>query len=191
MKKNHHSDKTLSAIEKQQLLATLKSRFEKNPGRHKELDWKKIEKKLETNPEKLWSLQQMEASEGEPDVIGYDKQTDSYWFVDCSTESPAGRRSYCYDPEALESRKANKPADSALNIAAEMGIELLTEEEYHLLQQTGSYDLKTSSWLLTPATIRKLGGAIFGDKRFGRVFIYHNGAESYYAARGFRGLLKV
>ncbi|MCF1714973.1 DUF4256 domain-containing protein [Flavihumibacter sp. RY-1] len=191
MKKNHHSDKTLSAIEKQQLLATLKSRFEKNPGRHKELDWNKIEKKLEKKPEKLWSLQQMEASEGEPDVIGYDKQTDSYWFVDCSPESPAGRRSYCYDPEALESRKANKPADSALNIAAEMGIELLTEEEYHLLQQTGSYDLKTSSWLLTPATIRKLGGAIFGDKRFGRVFIYHNGAESYYAARGFRGLLKV
>lgn len=191
MNKSHHSDKKLSTKEKQQLLATLKSRFEKNPGRHKELDWNKIEKKLETKPEKLWSLQQMEASEGEPDVIGYDKQTDSYWFVDCSPESPAGRRSCCYDPEALESRKVNKPADSALNIAAEMGIELLTEEEYHLLQQTGSYDLKTSSWLLTPATIRKLGGAIFGDKRFGRVFIYHNGAESYYAARGFRGSLKV
>ena len=191
MKKSHHSDKTLSTKEKLQLLATLKSRFEKNPGRHKELDWNKIEKKLETKPEKLWSLQQMEASGGEPDVIDYEKQSDNYWFVDCSPESPTGRRSCCYDSEALESRKANKPADSATNMAAEMGIELLTEEEYHLLQQTGSYDLKTSSWLLTPATIRKLGGAIFGDKRFGRVFIYHNGAESYYAARGFRGLLKV
>lgn len=191
MNKSHHSDKTLSTKEKQQLLATLKSRFEKNPGRHKELDWNTIEKKLETKPEKLWSLQQMEASEGEPDVIGYDKQTDSYWFVDCSPESPTGRRSCCYDSEALESRKANKPADSATNMAAEMGIELLTEEEYHLLQQTGSYDLKTSSWLLTPAPIRKLGGAIFGDRRFERVFIYHNGAESYYAARGFRGSLKV
>jgi len=191
MKKSRHSDKTLSTKEKQQLLATLKARFENNPGRHEGLEWNKLEKKLETQPEKLWSLQQMEASGGEPDVIDYEKQTDRYWFVDCSPESPTGRRSCCYDSEALESRKANKPADSATNMAAEMGIELLTEEEYHLLQKTGSYDLKTSSWLLTPAPIRKLGGAIFGDRRFERVFIYHNGAESYYAARGFRGSLII
>ena len=191
MKKNSTAVRTLTATEKQHLLASLKLRFEKNSARHKGLDWNKIEKKLETQPEKLWSLQQMEASEGEPDVIGYDKSSDCYWFVDCSPESPAGRRSLCYDSEALEARKANKPADSAINIAAEMGIELLTEEEYHQLQQTGNYDLKTSSWLLTPTPIRKLGGAIFGDRRFGRVFIYHNGAESYYAARGFRGSLKV
>lgn len=191
MKKNHPAIKALSALEKQQLIAILKSRFEKNPGRHEGLDWNKLEKKLEIQPAKLWSLQQMEISEGEPDVIGYDEETDSYWFVDCSAETPPGRRSCCYDSEALEARKTNKPANSATNMAAEMGIELLTEEEYHVLQQTGNYDLKTSSWLLTPAPIRKLGGAIFGDRRFGRVFIYHNGAESYYAARGFRGSLKV
>ncbi len=189
MKKNSHSK--LSAEEKTQLLATLKQRFEKNSSRHKGLDWKKLESKLEEQPHKLWSLQQMEASGGEPDVVGYDKKTDEFIFFDCSTETPAGRRSLCYDHEALESRKANKPADSAMNLAAEMGVELLTEEDYQTLQSLGNFDLKTSSWLATPAPVRKLGGAIFGDRRFNRVFIYHNGAESYYGVRGFRCSLRV
>ncbi|WP_290793800.1 DUF4256 domain-containing protein [Flavihumibacter sp. UBA7668] len=191
MSKNATTKKKLSAEEQKKILSLLKARFEKNTNRHKGLDWGKVQTKLEAEPAKLWSLDQMEASGGEPDVVGFDKKTDEYIFFDCSPESPAGRRSYCYDQEALESRKANKPADSAMNAAAEMGIELLTEEEYQTLQLLGKFDLKTSSWLRTPTPVRKLGGAIFGDQRFDRVFIYHNGAESYYAARGFRGSLRV
>lgn len=191
MSKIATTKKKLSAEEQKKILSLLKARFEKNTNRHKGLDWGKVQTKLEAEPAKLWSLDQMEASGGEPDVVGFDKKTNEFIFFDCSPESPAGRRSYCYDHEALESRKANKPADSAMNAAAEMGIELLTEEEYQTLQQLGKFDLKTSSWLRTPAPVRKLGGAIFGDQRFDRVFIYHNGAESYYAARGFRGSLRV
>ena len=183
--------KQLSAQQREELLNTLKTRFEKNMNRHKGLEWAKVQAKLEDNPAKLWSLSEMESTGGEPDVVDQDKKTGDYIFYDCSAETPKGRRSFCYDREALESRKENKPANNAVEMAAAMGIELLTEEEYHLLQKTGSYDLKTSSWLLTPAPIRKLGGAIFGDRRFERVFIYHNGAESYYAARGFRGSLKI
>ncbi|QRR00666.1 DUF4256 domain-containing protein [Dyadobacter sandarakinus] len=173
------------------LLNTLKARFEKNKNRHQALSWDAVQAKLEADPEKLWSLDEMEETGGEPDVVGYDKATDEYIFFDCAAESPKDRRSFCYDHEALEARKANKPADSAVNRAAEMGIELLTEEQYQQLQQLGSFDTKTSSWLKTPADTRKLGGAIFGDRRFNRVFIYHNGADSYYAARGFRGVLRV
>jgi hypothetical protein len=191
MSKISTTKKKLSAEEQKKILSLLKARFEKNTNRHKGLDWGKVQTKLEAEPAKLWSLDQMEASGGEPDVVGFDKKTNEFIFFDCCPESPAGRRSYCYDHEALESRKANKPADSAVNAAAEMGIELLTEEEYQMLQQLGKFDLKTSSWLQTPAPVRKLGGAIFGDQRFDRVFIYHNGAESYYAARGFRGSLRV
>ncbi len=166
-------------------------RFEKNMNRHNGLEWKKIQTKLEANSEKLWAINEMEETEGEPDVIGYDKKTDEYIFYDCSAESPKGRRSLCYDLEALESRKEHKPKNSAIGLAAEMGIELLTEEQYRTLQQLGKFDSTTSSWVVTPKNIRKLGGALFGDFRFGTVFIYHNGAESYYAARGFRGSLKV
>ncbi|KYP13638.1 DUF4256 domain-containing protein [Flavihumibacter sp. CACIAM 22H1] len=191
MSKSANVKKKLSAEEQKKLLAVLKNRFEKNMVRHEGLEWTKIQAKLEAQPAKLWSLQQMEASGGEPDVVSMNQTTGEYLFFDCSPESPAGRRSFCYDEEALEARKANKPADSALNNAAEMGIDLLTEEEYQLLQQVGRFDLKTSSWLKTPPALRKLGGAIFGDRRFDRVFIYHNGAESYYAARGFRGSLRV
>lgn len=191
MSKISTTKKKLSVEEQKKILSLLKARFEKNTNRHKGLDWGKVQTKLEAEPAKLWSLDQMEASGGEPDVVGFDKKTNEFIFFDCCPESPAGRRSYCYDHEALESRKANKPADSAVNAAAEMGIELLTEEEYQMLQQLGKFDLKTSSWLRTPAPVRKLGGAIFGDQRFDRVFIYHNGAESYYAARGFRGSLRV
>ena len=183
--------KHLSPEQSKELLSVLKTRFEKNMNLHKGLDWSKVQEKLEANPEKLWSLDEMEITGGEPDVIGFDKETSQFIFCDCSPESPKERRSFCYDHEALESRKANKPADSAVNKAEEMGIEILTEEEYHQLQQLGSFDLKTSSWLKTTSDIRKLGGAIFGDRRFGRVFIYHNGADSYYAARAFRGRLKV
>lgn len=160
-------------------------------NRHKGIEWNKVQEKLEANPEKLWSLNEMEVTEGEPDVVGYDKKTGEYIFFDCSPESPKGRRSICYDHEALESRKEHKPKHSALGIAEEMGIEILDEQQYRELQKLGKFDTKTSSWIKTPADIRKLGGAIFGDWRYGHVFIYHNGAESYYAARGFRGSLRV
>lgn len=181
----------LSIDQYEELIAILKTRFEKNMHRHKGLNWNDLQTKLEKNPEKLWSLNQMEITGGEPDVVDYDKETDTYTFYDCSQESPAGRRSLCYDNEALESRKENKPKNSAIGLAKEMGIEILTEEQYHNLQKLEKFDLKTSSWVKTPPEIRKLGGAIFGDCRFDRVFTYHNGAESYYAARGFRGLLKA
>ena len=184
--------KELSATDREALLKTLKTRFEKNKMPPKTgLEWAKILAKLEANPEKLLSLHKMEETGGEPDVVGYDKKTGEYIFYDCSPESPKGRRSLCYDHEALVSRKEHKPADSAAEMAAAMGIELLTEEQYRELQQYGQFDAKTSSWIATPADIRKLGGAIFCDYRFGRVFVYHNGAESYYAARGFRGWLRV
>lgn len=181
----------LTGEEKTTLLNTLKTRFEKNRNRHKGLKWGKILTKLEARPDKLWSLNEMERTGGEPDVAGFDKKTNEYLFCDCSAESPKGRRSVCYDHEALESRKEHKPANSAVAMAAEMGIELLSEEEYRALQQLGIFDLKTSSWVKTPAAIRKLGGALFCDRRYDTVFLYHNGAESYYAARGFRGMLKV
>jgi hypothetical protein len=174
-----------------ELLAELKERFEKNMGRHKGLEWAKVLAKLEANTAKLWSLAEMERTGGEPDVVGFDKKSEEYIFYDCSAESPKGRRSLCYDREALESRKEHKPKNSAINMAAELGIEILTEDEYREMQNLGEFDLKTSSWVKTPADIRKLGGAIFSDRRFGRVFTYHNGAESYYAARGFRGSLNV
>jgi hypothetical protein len=183
--------KKLSSDESKKLLATLQSRFEKTMSRHKNVDWSDVQSKLEANPEKLWSLNQMEKTEGEPDVVAYDKKSGEYVFVDCAPESPKGRRSICYDHEALESRKENKPENSAVQMAADMGIELLSEEQYRDLQKLGKFDTKTSSWILTPSSIRKLGGAIFADWRYGQVFVYHNGAESYYAARGFRGALKV
>lgn len=183
--------KVLLLQEADVLLNILKARFEKNMQRHKNIEWTKVQEKLEANPEKLWSLDEMESTEGEPDVVGYDEKTGEYIFFDCSAESPKGRRSVCYDHEALESRKAHKPKNSAIGMAAEMGIEILTEEQYRALQELGNFDTKTSSWLSTPPEIRKLGGAIFGDWRFGQVFIYHNGAESYYGARGFRGVLRV
>ncbi|PKP34184.1 MAG: DUF4256 domain-containing protein [Bacteroidetes bacterium HGW-Bacteroidetes-17] len=184
-------NKRLSQENSEQLLKLLKTRFEKNIHRHKNLEWPKIQTKLETNPEKLWSLNEMEETGGEPDVIGYDIKTNEYIFYDCSPESPKGRRSVCYDQEALEARKEHKPKNSAIGMAIEMGIELLNEEQYRELQEFGKFDTKTSSWVLTPTEIREPGGAIFGDWRYAKVFIYHNGAESYYAARGFRGLLRV
>ena len=180
---------TLSPKDHDELLKTLKARFEKNPNRHKGIDWIKVEAKLKANPKKLGSLYEMERTGGEPDVVSQDKG--DYLFYDCSPESPTGRRSLCYDPAALESRKEHKPAGSAIEMAADMGIELLTEKEYRALQELGTFDLKTSSWVKTPAAIRKLGGALFCDRRYDTVFLYHNGAESYYAARGFRGVLKV
>jgi len=183
--------KDLLPEQREQLLQTLQARFEKNMNRHPELTWAKVQVKLEAQPDKLWSLHEMERTGGEPDVIGYDEQTNQFLFVDCSAESPKGRRSVCYDHEALESRKQHKPEDSAMNMAAAMGIELLTEEQYRELQKLGKFDLKTSSWVQTPASIRKLGGALFCDRRYDTVFVYHNGAESYYGARGFRGMLKV
>jgi len=183
--------KKLSSQDLKQLLTILKVRFEKNMDRHKGIEWSKVQAKLEAYSEKLWSLNEMEKTGGEPDVVGYDKKTDEYIFYDCSAESPKERRSLCYDHEALESRKEHKPADSAMNMAAEIGIELLSEEQYRELQKLGNFDTKTSSWILTPANIRKLGGAIFCDRRYNTVFTYHNGAESYYAARGFRGSLRV
>lgn len=183
--------KHLSAEKRSALLSTLKDRFNKNTNRHKGLEWNKIQAKLEAHPEKLWSLNEMERTGGEPDVVGYDTKTDKYLFYDCSAESPKDRRSVCYDQQALEARKENKPKNSAIAMASEMGIELLTEKQYRELQQLGNFDTKTSSWIKTPAAIRKLGGAIFSDFRYGTVFVYHNGAESYYAARGFRGWLKV
>ena len=183
--------KKLSAEQRSALLSTLKARFEKNKQRHKGIDWANVQAKLEANPEKLWSLHEMEETGGEPDVVGADKKTGEFLFYDCSAESPKGRRSVCYDHEALESRKEHKPENSAFEMAADMGIELLTEEQYRELQKLGNFDTKTSSWILTPANIRKLGAAIFMDRRYDTVFLYHNGAESYYAARGFRGSLKV
>lgn len=181
----------LSAPQQKDLFNILKTRFEKNKNRHKDIDWNKVQAKLEANSEKLWSLNAMEETGGEPDVVGYDKKTGEYIFFDCSAESPADRRSLCYDHEALEKRKENKPKDSAINMALEMGIEILNEEQYKELQTLGNFDLKTSSWILTPSSIRKLGGAIFCDRRYDHVFTYHNGAESYYAARGFRGSLRI
>lgn len=181
----------LSAEEQVELLKILRSRFEKNPNRHENIKWENVQKKLESNPEKLWSLNEMEKTEGEPDVVSYDKKTDEYLFFDCSPESPKGRRSLCYDRKALDSRKENKPKNNAIDLAAEIGIEILDEEQYRYLQTLGNFDLKTSSWIKTPEDIRKLGGAVFCDRRYDTVFLYHNGAESYYAARGFRGFLRV
>jgi hypothetical protein len=183
--------KKLSAAQQKELLHILKTRFEKNMNRHKGLDWAKLQSKLEKNEEKLWSLEEMESTGGEPDVVGYDKKTGEYIFYDCAAESPAGRRSVCFDQEALEKRKEHKPKNSAMNMAADMGIDILTEEQYRELQLLGKFDTKTSSWIATPPAIRKLGGALFADYRYGTVFVYHNGAESYYAARGFRGSLRV
>jgi hypothetical protein len=188
---SRNTKKKLSTEEREQLLNVLKARFEKNKNRHKGIDWDKVQARLDANPAKLWSLSIMEETGGEPDVVGFDKKSGEYIFFDCSPETPKGRRSICYDDEALASRKEHKPADSAMEMAASMGVEMLDENEYRELQELGNFDTKTSSWLKTPDAIRKLGGAIFGDYRYGQVFIYHNGAESYYAARGFRGSLKV
>jgi len=181
----------MNAKQRDELLGALKARFEKHMSRHKNVEWAKVQEKLETDPEKLRSLGEMERTGGEPDVVGYDKKTGEYIFYDCSAESPKGRRSVCYDRQALESRKEHKPANSAVDMADAMGIELLTEEEYRELQKLGEFDTKTSSWVKTPAEIRKLGGAVFCDRRYDTVFLYHNGAESYYAARGFRGALRA
>ncbi|MGE5943943.1 MAG: DUF4256 domain-containing protein [Flavobacteriales bacterium] len=183
--------KVLSPEQSEELINVLKARFDKNVNRHREIDWTKVQTKLEANPEKLWSLNEMEKTGGEPDVSDFDTKTGDYIFCDCSAESPKGRRSLCYDHEALEKRKEYRPADSAVNMATAMGIELLNEEQYRALQKLGKFDAKTSSWLKTPDDIRKLGGAIFCDYRYDTVFTYHNGAESYYAARGFRGMLRV
>jgi hypothetical protein len=183
--------KKLSAAQRDELLLILKGRFEKNMKRHKGIEWAKVESKLQASPEKLWSLSEMEMTGGEPDVVGHDKKTGEFIFYDCAAETPKGRRSVCYDTEALESRKEHKPKDSALNMARTMGIEILTEEQYRELQALGEFDTKTSSWVDTPSKIRELGGALFCDRRFDHVFLYHNGAESYYAARGFRGSLTV
>ncbi len=181
----------LSAADVNGLISTLKARFDKNMTRHKGIDWSKVQSKLEANPSRLSSLSEMEKTGGEPDVVGQDKKTGEYIFMDCSSESPAGRRSLCYDRKAWESRKENKPAGNALDVAAAMGIEILTEEQYRELQKLAPFDLKTSSWVKTPEPIRKLGGAIFCDRRYETIFVYHNGAESYYAARGFRGSVRI
>ena len=183
--------KGMEAKQREEFLRALKARFEKNRHRHEGLDWAAVQAKLEANPEKMWPLNEMERTGGEPDVVGHDKKTDEYIFYDCSAESPKGRRSLCYDREALESRKKFKPEDSAMDMAIAMGIALLTEEDYRALQELGNFDTKTSSWVITPADIRKRGGALFCDRRYDHVFVYHNGAESYYSARGFRGLLRV
>jgi len=183
--------KELSPEQREDILNTLEARFEKNMNRHKGLEWAKVQAKLDANLEKLWSLDEMETTGGEPDIVGHDAQTGEYIFYDCSAESPKGRRSICYDHEALESRKENKPKNNAIDMAAAMGIELLTEEQYRELQKLGNFDSKTSSWIRTPSEIRKPGGALFADFRYGHIFVYHNGAESYYAARGFRGSLRV
>jgi hypothetical protein len=186
-----NNKKELAPAQRDELLRALKSRFEKNMSRHKGLEWAKVQAKLEANTKKLWSLSEMERTGGEPDVVGHDKKTGEYIFYDCSAESPKGRRSVCYDREALEARKEHKPKDNAIDMAAAMGIELLTEEQYRELQKLGNFDAKTSSWVKTPSDIRKLGGALFCDRRYDHVFVYHNGAESYYAARAFRGSLRV
>lgn len=188
---NDINSNKLSPEKREELLSALKTRFEKNMNRHKGLEWAKVQAKLEVNTEKLWSLGEMERTGGEPDVVGFDKKTGEYIFYDCSAESPKGRRSVCYDCEALESRKEHKPENNAIDMAAVMGIELLTEEQYRELQKLGNFDMKTSSWLKTPSEIRKLGGAIFADFRYGNVFVYHNGAESYFGARAFRGSLRI
>jgi hypothetical protein len=189
--KNVKTKTELSPKQREELLRALKARFEKNMNRHEGLEWAKIEAKLEANTEKLWSLNEMERTGGEPDVVGHDKKTSEYIFFDCSPESPRGRTSVCYDREALESRKEHKPKNSAMDMATAMGIELLTEEQYLELQKLGNFDTKTSSWVKTPSDIRKLGGALYCDRRYGRVFVGHNGAQSYYAARAFRGSLRV
>lgn len=181
----------LTEQQSEAFLKILKTRFQNNKKRHVGIDWAKVQQKLEVHPEKLWSLHKMEVTGGEPDVVGFDKKTDAFLFYDCAPESPKARRSLCYDREALQSRKEHKPKNSAIDIAVEMGIEILTEEEYRALQKLGNFDTKTSSWLKTPEKIRKLGGAIFGDYRFDTVFVYHNGAQSYYASRGFRGVLRI
>ena len=181
----------LSAKESEQILEVLKTRFEKNMSRHKGIEWAKVRGRIDANPDKLWSLNEMERTGGEPDVVGHDKKTGAFVFYDCAPETPKDRRSVCYDRQALDSRKEHKPKNSAMDLAAEMGIQVLTEEQYYELQKLGRFDTKTSSWLESPAEVRKLGGAIFGDRRYDRVFIYHNGAESYYAGRGFRGALSI
>jgi hypothetical protein len=191
MNKLKSNKKKLSPEQSEDLLLTLQERFEKNMKRHKGIEWATVRAKLEASPEKLWSLNEMETTGGEPDVVGYDKKNSEYIFYDCSAETPKGRRSICYDHEALESRKEHKPENSAVQMATDMGIELLTEEQYRELQELGNFDMKTSSWVKTPTNIRKLGGALFCDRRYDHVFLYHNGAESYYAARGFRGALRV
>jgi hypothetical protein len=191
MIKNRSNAKDVSPEHRNELLSILKTRFEKNRSRHKGLEWVEVQTKLEANTEKLWSLNEMETTGGEPDVVGYDTNTGEYIFYDCSAESPKGRRSVCYDSEALASRKEHKPKNSAIEMATAMGIELLTEAQYRELQELGEFDTKTSSWVQTPAAIRKLGGALFCDRRYGHVFVYHNGAESYYGARAFRGSLRV
>jgi hypothetical protein len=191
MSKNKSNIKEFSPDRREELLKVLKNRFKKNMHRHKDLEWNKVEAKLGANTEKLWSLYEMERTGGEPDVVGYDKKTGEYIFYDCSAESPEGRRSVCYDREGLESRKANKPKDNALDMAAGMGIDILTEGEYRELQKLGNFDTKTSSWIKTPSEIRELGGALFADYRYGNVFIYHNSAPSYYSSRGFRGVLRI
>jgi len=191
MKNSISNKKELSPKQREELLKALKVRFEKNLNRHKGLKWAKVQAKLEANAEKLWSLHEMERTGGEPDVIGHDKKSGEYVFYDCSAESPKGRTSFCYDREALDSRKEHKPKNSVMDMAAAMGIELLMEEEYFALQKLGEFDTKTSSWIATPADIRKLGGALYGDRRYGRVFVGHNGAQSYYAGRAFRGALRV
>lgn len=183
--------KELSAEQRDELMQIVKARFDKNMHRHEGIEWNDVQVRLDANPEKLWSLYEMERTEGEPDVIGYDQAAGEYIFCDCSKESPKGRRSVCYDREALEARKKNKPENSAIDMANAMGIEMLTEEQYRELQKLETFDTKTSSWVLTPSDIRKLGGALFCDYRYGHVFVYHNGADSYYSARGFRGLLKI
>ena len=185
------SKKKLSPPQAAELLSALKARFEKNMSRHKGVEWSKVQAKLEANPESLWSLNEMERTGGEPDVVGLDKKTGAYIFYDCAAESPKGRRSVCYDREAQEARKEHKPKDSAIAMASAMGVELLSEEQYRTLQQLGEFDTKTSSWIQTPADVRKLGGALFCDRRYNKVFLYHNGADSYYAARGFRASLNV
>jgi hypothetical protein len=191
MSKTNQNKKGLSPEQREELLKALKTRFEKNMNRNKDLEWAKVQAKLEANAEKLWSLHEMERTGGEPDVVGNDQKTNEYVFCDCSAESPKGRRSLCYDQEALESRKEHKPEGNAMDMAAAIGVELLTEEQYRELQKLGKFDAKSSSWVKTPADIRKLGGALFCDRRYNTVFVYHNGAESYYAARGFRGSLRV
>jgi hypothetical protein len=190
-KSTHNNNKELSRAQREELLRTLKARFEKNMNRHAGFEWTQVQAKLEAHPEKLWSLHEMERTGGEPDVVGYDKKPGEYIFYDCSAESPKGRRSLCYDRKALESRKEHKPENSATDLAAAMQVEILTEEQYRELQRLGNFDTKTSSWVKTPSEIRKLGGALFCDRRYNTVFVYHNGAETYYAARGFRASLRV
>ncbi len=191
MNNKSNNKKVLSPEQGEKLLETIKTRFEAHMPRHEGLNWSEVQFRLEAHPEKLWSLNEMERTGGEPDIVGRDEKTEEFIFYDCSPESPEGRRSLCYDRGAWEARKSNKPEDNAIDMAAAMGVELLTEEQYYQLQELGEFDTKTSSWLKTPPDVRKLGGAIYGDRRFGRVFIYHNGADSYYSSRGFRGVLRV